>query len=1402
MPIKRPREEVRAEEEDVRLLLPKAVRNGDATEVKRLLDAKADPNARCEDELLPIIRASSNLHPSHVEIVELLLHNKADANKSDNGHSAIIDAVRSRKPSIDIVRLLLDSKVDPNTANIEDELPLTEALGNIYIQRHSCIIHEIVKLLLQRNADANAKDSSHNNPLVRAIEAMRGKDTVGLLLNYGADPNRTSRSGHLYQLVTPFRQAVKTKQLDVIGVLLEHGVHLKTCLPVVIAERNAEATELVLERGANPNEEDRLGNIPIRMSMSLDVAEVLIRSEEAVNAVQNDPEVLISAITNRDVGVVSLFLKAGAKVNAKNELGRLPIMVAIQMTNPNIAHGMTDVLLNHGAELSIQDDTVMKTPMIAAVQLGILGIVKRLVEHGGVAILTTYGLVEAVKSNHADVARYLIQQGVDPNLCYDSDGIPLLLVAAKKYSDYSDYSCMMDLLIKKADPTRQNDTTGKLIIYELFPLCIKNGDMSTVDHLIYYYPGHVNINAPSTIDGKYPLVIAAETGRVTNVKYLVDILGADPAVVDNQGEHVVLREVFALGHIAINILMLPYITDKSVLLEFFKQLDDPSIPAVIANLESAVHLIDPSNVFNIEFLKELIGANPSVIAPITEHMAGKKRIVVQMLLPHAIRHLTTQPGNGLDVVLNNMRGLLSIPYGADLFHLHPHWCIYSDIIDALRDTLRAAIGGTVCAPVKFNRHQRVELQRIVAVFMWKWYSFDREYTQTRGGIGRAPSSWDTVVQDFDRIVPQSSWVDVVHLPRVQTRGSYINVSEVPYVSQQKLIEFMLVDALESKLLTTPPTNLVGFITACLMYSRHYDEIANPLLRYVSHKGVPGAFGAVYERIIANHEHNAKLSTAGILSNVKSKSVRQYIQLSEEVSRSYQKPSVKDAIPSMMDAFQKDGIKLKCGIRTRRGVKTAGLSEEIVRKHIAAGNAGDRIHPGQLISTTTNSDVGDSFGPVRQTIIIPGCPGCEGCIGGSAKTVTCPAVRIAWVAAHSQFDENEVLIVDEVYLYCIDAIEQSYIAIKTESGWGDIPAPDFDEVAFHLLAVEGELSTLNVTNATTRNSLASEGFTRMMQKVSLGTLRERMLLPPFSDPKWWKHQESPAASQIFEETKRVMRDLMNPRMIIPVTYDLEEDQVFREDKCQFQKCRFNAFKSLVYLQERLGVKPNLYGFQTYTPMMPNALQHLPGSGIYMLRPSEPLADNIDITDLFADAPNKDIAACMGVISNAGGRAAILTCWDMRVYGEMEKWKILNIGDHPLFIALTNKGFIIVNAKEKEDTATTQEEIKQTILEWYQESSNRTYQIVCVGNFHHSMRRGLEIHKNRRLDLLAPPPNLDVITCCYERDGQYSRSPNVVMSNLKTQFTSRITPDGDLTMSMPSKIQIGRSLHEPLLCILSK
>jgi ankyrin repeat protein len=170
-----------------------ALTNGDIEAVKHLIDIGANIRARYFEEENTTFMIAATL--GHIEIAQLILKHGIDINAVNNkGQTALHIAICTSPNPIDIVKFLLQAGADLNIKDkVFEQTPL-----------HYCAWLfpnvEVMKILLDHNADINANDISSLTSLHHAADQChrtgnQGLDMVKLLLEYGADLNVKTENG-------------------------------------------------------------------------------------------------------------------------------------------------------------------------------------------------------------------------------------------------------------------------------------------------------------------------------------------------------------------------------------------------------------------------------------------------------------------------------------------------------------------------------------------------------------------------------------------------------------------------------------------------------------------------------------------------------------------------------------------------------------------------------------------------------------------------------------------------------------------------------------------------------------------------------------------------------------------------------------------------------------------------------------------------------------------------------------------------------------------------------------------------------------------------------------------------------------------------------------------------------
>jgi len=271
---------------------------------------------------------------------------------------------------------------------------------------------EKVEFFLKGGADPN---------IVLFESVLKDKDTVQLLLDYGANPDHRTVEGE-----TVLMYACLNGRLDIVKLLLKKGAKVnatnsknETALLYACSGHEKPAiVKLLLENDADPDIKSSDDNSALYTSVDLnhlDVTKLLLKYGANPNITFEDESVLFHAIPNTEI--VKMLLKAGSDPNIKSsEHGNTPLIFATINTNVEIA----ELLIHFGADPNTKNDDG-NSALIFAVQTSL------------------------------EISKLLLKY-VDPNIPGNSGNTPLMFASFKGI-----YEAVELLLSKGANPLIVND---------------------------------------------------------------------------------------------------------------------------------------------------------------------------------------------------------------------------------------------------------------------------------------------------------------------------------------------------------------------------------------------------------------------------------------------------------------------------------------------------------------------------------------------------------------------------------------------------------------------------------------------------------------------------------------------------------------------------------------------------------------------------------------------------------------------------------------------------------------------------------------------------------------------------------------------------------------------------------
>ena len=226
------------------------------------------------------------------------------------------------------VRILAEAGADPNARNSSKATPLMYAAWNL----------EMTKILVEKGGDVNAQAADGSTPFLVAAGVQSNGATIRYLLENGANTKVTSPTGDDYLIRASGAQDAATLRLLLARGLDAHRANGSglTALSGSVVCDGGESTRVLIAAGADVNRaawnQGLVRNGPI----------------ESTNVTP-----LMDAASCGEAETVKALLKAGAKINAKDDRGMTALMIGVAMDSATV--DVAKFLIASGSDLKAAD---------------------------------------------------------------------------------------------------------------------------------------------------------------------------------------------------------------------------------------------------------------------------------------------------------------------------------------------------------------------------------------------------------------------------------------------------------------------------------------------------------------------------------------------------------------------------------------------------------------------------------------------------------------------------------------------------------------------------------------------------------------------------------------------------------------------------------------------------------------------------------------------------------------------------------------------------------------------------------------------------------------------------------------------------------------------------------------
>jgi ankyrin repeat protein len=500
-------------------LLMNAVRRGNLKDVKKYLDLGFTQEVVDSSGRNLLLQAAAY---NHLNLVEFFIGNRANISKMDHKGNTILHFLaenRSAKAPA-LIKQALQSGAFLGAKNYEGQTPAGSALkkGN----------SAGFKVFLDAGYDKNSIEGGM--PVV-LFAYLKGQNAiVKSLMEAGADINRADAAGEIM-----LHHAAMRNDGPMVKDLLDKGAQInarsadgRTALMYALEKNRIPIAELLIKKGADVNATDRKRQNILHYLAPLQQAGQLIAllPAEGVNVNAKDDTgrtpLLVAAMSARWSNV-ELFASKGADVNIADSTGKTPVLMAAEKGNLTAVK----TLIDRGSDVKKADASGQTVLHYLAGQRGkaVVQMIPEIIAKGGqVNAKSASGATPAgmaVAGGNTAVFAALLESGIDKD-GLELNSLPLAVFAYEKRQKE-----IAKTLLEKGADVKKTGSLGETMLHAV----AAQDDWQFANFVLGYNP---DLNARDDT-GRTPLLSAIDKSAIRVAGLLIE-KGADVNVKDRQGQ--------------------------------------------------------------------------------------------------------------------------------------------------------------------------------------------------------------------------------------------------------------------------------------------------------------------------------------------------------------------------------------------------------------------------------------------------------------------------------------------------------------------------------------------------------------------------------------------------------------------------------------------------------------------------------------------------------------------------------------------------------------------------------------------------------------------------------------------------------------------------------------------------